>query len=158
MESTVTYQPGVSPGAARALGYAPTPTGFRLADQNTVSAVLGDGGIYSSVRDLAVWDHALDHHTLIDARLQQLAWTPAALNDGTPTRYGFGWFIERDATGLQFSHRGETSGFTNAILKYPDRRLTVVVLTNRQGGVPWSIAASVATLPSFQRVAQEAVP
>jgi CubicO group peptidase (beta-lactamase class C family) len=150
MESTVTYEPGVSVVAHRAVGYSLTPTGVRLSDQNTMSAVLGDGGIYSSVRDLVAWDRALDNHTLIDPQLQQLAWTPAALNDGTKARYGFGWFIDRDATGFQLSHRGETSGFTNAILKYPDRRLTVVVLTNRRGGTPWSIAASVATLPSFQ--------
>jgi CubicO group peptidase (beta-lactamase class C family) len=150
MESTVTYEPGIPVVAHRAVGYSLTPTGVRLSDQNTMSAVLGDGGIYSSVRDLVAWNRALDNHTLIDAQLQQVAWSPGALNHGTKTHYGFGWFIDRDATGPRLSHRGETSGFTNAILKYPDRRLTVVVLTNRRGGTPWSIAASVAALPSFQ--------
>jgi CubicO group peptidase (beta-lactamase class C family) len=158
MASTVAYEPGPSVVAHRALGYSLTPTGVRLSDQNTMSAVLGDGGIYSSVRDLIAWDRALDNHTLIDGQLQQLAWSPAALNDGTKTRYGFGWFIDRGATGFQLSHRGETSGFTNAILKYPDRRLTVVVLTNRRGGTPWSIAASVAALPSLQSAQWGAVP
>lgn len=151
MKSTVAYEPGVSVVPHRAVGYSLTPTGIRPSDQSTASAVLGDGGIYSSVGDLVAWDRALDNNTLIDAQLQQLAWTPAALNDGTRIRYGFGWFIARSATGLHLSHHGETSGFTNAIVKYPDRRLTVVVLTNRRGGTPGDIAATVTTLPSFRK-------
>lgn len=150
METTVAYEAGVSTVPDRAIGYAPTPTGFRVADQSATSAVLGDGGIYSSVRDLVAWDRAQDSHVLIDARLQQLAWTPAVLPDGTPTRSGFGWFIDRDTTRFQLSHRGETSGFTNFILKYPDRGLTIVVLTNRRGGALGDIAATLATLPSFR--------
>jgi CubicO group peptidase (beta-lactamase class C family) len=151
MKSTVAYEPGVSEVPRRAVGYSLTPPGIRPSDQSIASAVLGDGGIYSSVGDLVAWDRALDNNALIDAQLQQLAWTPAALNDGTRIRYGFGWFIDRGASGLQLSHHGETSGFTNAIVKYPDRRLTVVVLTNRRGGAPGDIAATVATLPSFRK-------
>ena len=150
MESTVAYEPGISVVPHRALGYSPTPIGFRPSDQTHTTAVLGDGGIYSSVRDLAAWDRALDEHRLLDARLQQLVWTPGTLNDGTRTRYGFGWFIDRDATGPYVSHHGETSGFTNTIVKYPGRRLTVVVLTNRRGGAPGKIAATIATLDSFR--------
>jgi CubicO group peptidase (beta-lactamase class C family) len=151
MKSTVAHEPGVSEVRHRAVGYSLTPTGSRPSDQSTASAVLGDGGIYSSVGDLVAWDRALDNNALIDAQLQQLAWTPAALNDGTRIRYGFGWFIDRGASGLRLSHHGGTSGFTNAIVKYPDRRLTVVVLTNRQGGTPGDIAATVTTLPSFRK-------
>jgi CubicO group peptidase (beta-lactamase class C family) len=150
MESTVAYEPGISVVPHRALGYSPTPTGFRPSDQSHTTGVLGDGGIYSSVRDLAAWDRALDEHRLLDARLQQLAWTPTRLTDGTRTRYGFGWFIDRDATGPYVSHHGETSGFTNIIVKYPGRRLTVVVLTNRRGGAPGEIAATITTLDSFR--------
>ena len=150
MNSTVAYEPGISVVPNRALGYSPSPTGFRLSDQSTMSTVLGDGGIYSSVRDLVAWDRALDDHRLVDPQLQQFAWTPAGLNDGTQTRYGFGWFIGRDETGPYVSHRGETSGFTNFIVKYPKRQLTVVVLTNRRGGNPWDIAATVTALASFQ--------
>jgi CubicO group peptidase (beta-lactamase class C family) len=102
------------------------------------------------VRDLAAWDRTLDEHRLLDARLQRLAWTPGTLHDGTRTRYGFGGFIDRDATGRYVSHHGETRGFTNTIVKYPGRRLTVVVLTNRRGGVPGEIAATITTLDSFR--------
>jgi CubicO group peptidase (beta-lactamase class C family) len=150
MTTTIAYEPGVSAVPGRAIGYTMTPAGVRPADQSAASGVLGDGGIYSSVRDLAAWDRALDDHTLVDSRSQRLAWTPGTLDDGTRTPYGFGWFIDRDAIGSRLSHRGETSGFTNFIVKYPDRKLTVAVLTNRRGGSPGRIAAAIATLPSFR--------
>jgi CubicO group peptidase (beta-lactamase class C family) len=150
MTSTIAWEPGGPAVPNRALGYAATRSGFGLSDHSNTSAVLGDGGIYSSARDLVAWDRALDDHTLIDARAQRLAWTPAALADGRKAHYGFGWFIGRDPIGSFVFHRGDTSGFSNFIVKYPDRKLTVVVLTNRLGGAPADLAAAVARLRSFR--------
>jgi CubicO group peptidase (beta-lactamase class C family) len=77
---------------------------------------------------------------------QRLAWTPATLPDGSSTRYGFGWFVAEDQGRVRLSHHGETSGFTNAIVKYPEQRLAVIVLTNRAGGEPWNLAQRLADL------------
>lgn len=150
MTATVAYEAGVSNVSNRALGYALRGTEVRERDQSSTSAVLGDGGIYSSLHDLAAWDHALDAHSLLTESEQRLAWTPMTLTDGTVTRYGFGWFVDRENGSLKVSHHGETSGFTNFILKYPERRLTVIVLTNRRGGAPWDLAAAVANLDAFR--------
>ena len=95
------------------------------------------------------WDRVLAGH-LLGPGLQPLMWVPGALNDGTKTRYGLGWFLESDARGSYAFHRGESSGFNNYILKYPTRKLTVVVLTNRRGGAPADIAATIAALPAFR--------
>jgi len=150
MTSTVARIPGLSNVRDRAFGYAATSQGFRLSDQSVTSAVLGDGGMYSSVRDLVAWDRALNERKLLNTRLQQLAWTPASLDDGTKTHYGFGWFIERDRHGTRLYHRGDTTGFSNFIIKYPDRKTTLVVLTNRQGGAAADIAATIMDLPSLR--------
>ena len=149
MDSTVAYQVGVSSVPNRAFGYSRTATGFDRTDQSPTSATLGDGGIYTSTHDLVAWNRALDEHTLINATLQRLAWTPNRLSDGTATTYGFGWNIDRRQGGRHIWHTGETRGFTNAIVKYPDRGLTVIVLTNRSGGDPLSLAEAVAALPAF---------
>ena len=154
MLSSVVWEPGVSEVRNRALGYAATASGFRLADHSNTSTVLGDGGIYSSVRDLLAWDRALDERTLLDARLQQLTWTPAALDDGTKLRYGLGWFLERDAAGTRVFHRGDTSGFSNYIVKHPERKQTLIVLTNRRGGAAADLAARILALPSFRIAAR----
>lgn len=148
MTSTVAHESGVSAVPHRAFGYSiESGTGkFLPTDQSSTSAVLGDGGIYSSVNDLALWDAALDRHALVDDATQRAIWTPMVLTGGATTRYGFGWFIDNAGDDLGVSHHGETMGFTNFIIKYPRRRLTVVVLTNRSGGAPWDIAIRVARL------------
>jgi CubicO group peptidase (beta-lactamase class C family) len=154
MTSSVVWQPGASEVRHRALGYAATRSGFRLADHSNTSTVLGDGGIYSSVHDLVAWDRALDERKLLDARLQRLAWTPATLDDGTPLHYGLGWFIDSGAAGTRVFHRGDTSGFSHFIVKYPERQQTLIVLTNRQGGAATDLATTILGLPSLRTAAR----
>ena len=144
MRATVAHEEGHSTVARRAYGYVAGADGFRPRDQSPTSAVLGDGGIYSSVAELVAWDRALDAHTLVGADTQRLAWTAPTLPDGTRSPYGFGWFVDEDEGRPRLSHHGETCGFTNAIVKYPEQRLTVIVLTNRAGGEPWRIAQRLA--------------
>ncbi|MBE4749072.1 beta-lactamase family protein [Corallococcus sp. ZKHCc1 1396] len=146
MRSTVAHEEGVSSVPRRAYGYAAGPTGFIPRDQSPTSAVLGDGGIYASVVDLVAWDRALESQALLLAETRRQAWTPPTLPDGTRSRYGFGWFVDEDGGRQRLSHHGETCGFTNAIVKYPEQRLTVIVLTNRAGGAPWTLAQRVADL------------
>ncbi len=150
MDSTVAYEAGVSTVPRRAFGYSRGPNGFRRTDQSSTSAVLGDGGIYTSIHDLLLWNRALDGRTLVDAAAQRSAWTPARLRDGLATEYGFGWFVTHDDLGTKLWHNGETRGFTNGIVKYPDRGITVIVLTNRTGGAPWDLAAAIAHFPELR--------
>jgi CubicO group peptidase (beta-lactamase class C family) len=98
------------------------------------SAVLGDGGVYSSIEDLAKWDAAL-----YDTRL---AFTPATPTDDPAVRYGFGWRI----TGETLWHSGQTVGFRNVIIRYPRRHFTVIVLTNRDAPEPYALALAIAKL------------
>lgn len=146
MPSTVAHEEGLSTVPKRAYGYATGPSGFVPRDQSPTSAVLGDGGIYTSVVDLVAWDRTLDSRGLVSAENQRLAWTPPVLPDGTRGTYGFGWFVDDDGGRKRLSHHGETCGFTNAIVKYPEQRLTVIVLTNRAGGAPWTLAQRLADL------------
>jgi hypothetical protein len=43
-------------------------------------------------------------------------------------------------------HSGETIGFRNVILRFPERRLTVIVLTNRNEPGPYDNALAIADL------------
>ncbi len=146
MRSTVAYEQGVGAVPRRAYGHALEEGRWVRADQSNTSAVLGDGGIYTSVDDLVKWSRVLFGHRLVRPATQQLAWTSAALADGRPAGYGFGWFVDRDAHGLRLWHNGETRGFTNGIVVYPEQRLMVVLLTNRLGGTPWETAQRIADL------------
>jgi CubicO group peptidase (beta-lactamase class C family) len=135
MNETVAHEEGISTIANRAYGYSRTAGGWTRTDQSPTSAVLGDGGIYSSIDDLAKWDAALDE----DDRLRA-AFSPAVATDDPHTHYGFGWRI----TGDTVWHSGETRGFRNVILRDPTRRLTVILLTNRDEGDPYRQALEIA--------------
>jgi CubicO group peptidase (beta-lactamase class C family) len=144
MRATVAHIEGRDTVAQRSYGYSPRGGAFVQTDQSVTSATLGDGGIYSNVDDMLRWDHALSSRTLMDPTAMTEATTPPALPGGAATEYGFGWFIDRYRGEKRWRHTGETSGFRNAIQRFPDRRLTIVILTNRSSGEPQAIAERIA--------------
>jgi len=152
MNNTVAYEKGISSVANRAYGYSRSDTGFLCTDQSVTSAVLGDGGIYSSVEDLYKWDQALYTDKLIQASMLEQALAPGVLNDGTRTSYGFGWNIVEDQGVRSYFHSGSTRGFRNAILRHPQQGLTVIILTNRNEGNPIEIARKIADLVLHEQV------
>jgi CubicO group peptidase (beta-lactamase class C family) len=104
--------------------------------------VLGDGGIYSSTNDLAKWDAALYDDRLLRKESRELAFTPATHTDNPSIDYAFGWRV----TGETLWHSGETRGFRNVIVRYPQRKLTVIVLSNRNDPEPYPAALRIAQL------------
>ena len=144
LTATVAHVEGSDTVPHRAYGYSPRGGGFEQTDQSVTSATLGDGGIYTNVDDMTRWDRALSDTTLVNAELMALATTPPVLPRGAPTEYGFGWFIDRYRGEQRWRHTGETSGFHNAIQRFPARRITVIVLTNRSSGEPDAIAERIA--------------
>jgi CubicO group peptidase (beta-lactamase class C family) len=131
MKNTVAYQKGVSTVKRRAMGYRQEGGRFVFSDQSLTSAVLGDGGIYSSVEDLFKWDQALYTEKLIKKEAMASAFTLGVLSAGKPLDYGFGWRIDQYHGQRRLWHTGSTSGFRNVIQRYPDARFTVIILTNR---------------------------
>lgn len=144
MSASVAHIEGRDTVPQRAYGYSPRGGSFVQTDQSVTSATLGDGGIYANVDDLVRWDRALSDMTLVDEITMALATAPPALPGGAATEYGFGWFIDRYRGEQRWRHTGETSGFRNAIQRFPDRQLTVIVLTNRSSGEPAAIAERIA--------------
>ena len=141
MKHTVAHVAGADTISNRAYGHSRAGAGWKQTDQSATSAVLGDGGIYSNVLDLAKWIRALDRCALLDCETLRQSWTSAKLNDGTPTNYGFGWRLETRDGQRVIGHTGETRGFRNALLRYPDKKIAVILLTNRNEGNPAAIAA-----------------
>ena len=149
MRASVMHVDGADTIPHRAYGYSPRGGAFVQTDQSVTSATLGDGGIYTNVDDMARWDQALygggtGGTELVDSATMDLATTPPQLPAGAETQYGFGWFVDRYRGEQRWRHTGETSGFRNAIQRFPRRRLTIIVLTNRSSGEPAAIAERIA--------------
>jgi CubicO group peptidase (beta-lactamase class C family) len=140
MQDTVAFEAGISVVAHRAFGYSRVQGSWARADQSLTSATLGDGGIYSSLDDLAKWDHALGGGSLLRPESLRLAFQPATPTEDPAVQYAFGWRI----SGESVWHSGETTGFRNVIVRFPERRITVIVLTNRDDPAPYPTALQIA--------------
>jgi len=153
MTNTLAYEKGKNEVPHRAYGHTREKDGWQETDQSPTSAVLGDGGIYSSLDDLARWDRALRDHTLLSAAEMQPALTPVRPTNGAPKSpdgdalsYGFGWFLDPYNSHKRMSHDGETIGFRTTIQRFPDDDLTIIVLANRSDANPEQLALKVADL------------
>ncbi|MDD8014591.1 MAG: serine hydrolase [Acidobacteriota bacterium] len=153
MSGTVAYERGRNTVPGRAYGHSRENGRWKETDQSPTSATLGDGGVYSSLSDLRLWDEALRRRTLLDETELRLALTPArvpgeppAAPDGTPADYGFGWFLNPWKGHARMWHYGETSGFRTAIQRFTEDGLTVVVLCNRSDIDAAALALKIAGL------------
>ena len=145
MKNTVAYEEGISTVANRAFGYSEANGAWTRTDQSQTSAVLGDGGIYSSIDDMAKWDAALYDDRLLSKASRDLAFTPVTPTDDPTVQYAMGWRITHQAQGGgTLWHSGETMGFRNVIVRYPQKHLTVIVLTNRDDPEPHRMALAIA--------------
>jgi CubicO group peptidase (beta-lactamase class C family) len=153
MNNTLAYEKGKNEVPHRAYGHTETAGTWHETDQSPTSAVLGDGGIYSSIDDLAKWDRALGDHTLLTEAEMQPALTavqptdgPAKFPDGPSVSYGFGWFVDPYKGHKRMSHDGNTIGFRTTIQRFPDDKLTIIILANRSDADPQALALKVADL------------
>lgn len=138
MNTTVAHEEGITTVVDRAYGYSREGTLWRRTDQSVTSATLGDGGIYTSVDELVNWIRALEAGRFAEASV------PRVDTDVSGERYGFGWKISDRGGRRVVFHTGESIGFRNAIVRFPDEHLAVVVLTNRNEGHPLDMALAIA--------------
>jgi CubicO group peptidase (beta-lactamase class C family) len=172
MDNTVAYVKSKNEITNRAYGHTREGNTWKQTDQSPTSATLGDGGIYSSLEDLAKWDEALRSNKLLSKAEMQPALIPVTLQltstnidaqprwptnsdrpEGTPVSYGFGWFLDPWRTHPRVWHYGETMGFHSYIVRFtptvpadPLAGVTIVVLCNRTDISPEYIALQIATL------------
>ena len=148
MTRTLAFVKGANTIPDRAWGHTLREGRFVETDQSSTSATLGDGGVYSNLDDLARWDNALAHHTLLSEAGMRPALTPATLAGGASTRwprepggdnlapgkpvsYGFGWFLDPYRDRARMWHTGTTTGFRTVIERFPGQKLTIVIQANR---------------------------
>jgi CubicO group peptidase (beta-lactamase class C family) len=105
----------------------------RLKNQDWVSPTFNstaDGSLYVTIDDMIKWDAALTAGKLLKKESYDEMWTPVKTKDGKEHGYGFGWSLGERNGHKRIHHGGAWQGFTTYIDRYPDDKLTVIVLTN----------------------------
>lgn len=91
----------------------------------------GPGRVSSTAQDLLKWDQALYSQKLIKKETLEEAFSPAKLNDGTRSYYGFGWEVEpKSPYGKMVMHTGDNPGYKTIIVRFIEENKTIIVLNN----------------------------
>jgi CubicO group peptidase (beta-lactamase class C family) len=131
----------------RAGGY--TLENGKLQNQEWVSPSLNttaDGSLYITALDMAKWDAALLARRFLKPESYDAMWSPVKLSSGASYPYGFAWGFDVQRREPVIEHSGSWQGFRTAIVRYPGRKLTVIVLANLAQAEPERLATTVAGL------------
>lgn len=104
-------------------------------DPYRVEAVieLSDGGLMSTVLDLAKWDASLYTEQIIKRATFDQMLTNGRLNDGSVIeQYGMGFELKPYKGRERFGHAGLIPGFSSAFERFTKGDLTVILLTNAE--------------------------
>jgi CubicO group peptidase (beta-lactamase class C family) len=117
--------------ARRAEGYQPAGPG-QWSAVRTSFALVGDGGLHTTIEDLAKWD-ANFYENRLGSGAQALidrVLSPGTLSGGRPLSYAFG-LTRGTYRGLPVvSHGGAFIGFRAALTRFPAQHFSVAVLCN----------------------------
>jgi CubicO group peptidase (beta-lactamase class C family) len=132
--SVITDGPFPITGVSHA--YLKTPDGYIEKDygEEPTFAAAGNGGVWSSVEELALYELALrkvkfsDAHTIDDSRtIKEYAnWKSTA-----PPFIGHSWFIGTTDDGSKMIyHTGTQGGFYGDFVSIPEKKITYILLCN----------------------------
>jgi CubicO group peptidase (beta-lactamase class C family) len=95
--------------------------------------VVGDGGVWSNLEDMAKWDSAVRAKKFLKPATWKLALTPSTTRKGKALEYGKGWFIytNDDGSVYGFGHDGTWAGFENTYYRHLVTNRSTVILSNR---------------------------
>ncbi len=112
---------------------------------NTTWDHVGDGGVFTTVLDLAKWDANFSDNQLAGGQeLIELVLTQGELEDGTKLPYAFGLGHGEYLGKATISHSGGWVGFRAEMIRFPKQQLSVVVLSNCGSADPSHLAQQLA--------------
>ena len=135
------------------------PGKFRLSPSNWEQT--GDGGVQSTVDDLAKWDDNFYRPRVGGQWLVDELQTQGVLNDGSPIAYANGVIVDRYRGLRTVSHRGVWGGFRAFAVRFPDQQVSAIALCNVGNANPEQrllavadlyLAGTLKALPARQRM------
>jgi CubicO group peptidase (beta-lactamase class C family) len=111
-----------------ALGYQADDDGYRVSQPSF--DVVGDGGVYSTIGDLAKWDANFTTGTVGGSAAVAELETPGRLNNGQEIPYALALSIGTWNGMKTVSHSGAYGGYRSEFVRFPDKHITVTTLCN----------------------------
>jgi CubicO group peptidase (beta-lactamase class C family) len=114
----------------RASGYHMDAGAFHVALRGDPGGIIGNAGLFTTARDLLLWEQNLADVRVGDRALVAEMQTPIVLTGGDTSPYGFGLEIGRYRGLRTIGHGGGDQGYVAYVIRYPDQGLAVAVLCN----------------------------
>lgn len=114
----------------RAIGYLKQGDVLINARYMDMTNAYSAGALYSTAEDLLLWSQALYTENLTSKNSLDEIFTPG--KGGV----GYGWFINRDLNRVLITQSGLNSGFAAQIFRYPDDKVSVILLSNLENAAP----------------------
>jgi CubicO group peptidase (beta-lactamase class C family) len=112
----------------RATGYSRRNDVRINSDYLDMTVPYAAGSLYSTVEDLFSWNEALFSDKLLSARSREAMMTVDKNN------YAYGLAVNRQFNRKMVSHGGGINGFSTILARFPEEKITVVVLRNADYG------------------------
>ncbi|MBX2898138.1 MAG: beta-lactamase family protein [Cyclobacteriaceae bacterium] len=132
--STITDGPYPTTGVAHA--YLATAGGYIEKDygEEPTFAAAGNGGVWSSVEELALYEKALRTYTILNRQVidnSRTVWQLANWQEPTPPFIGASWFIGQTEAGHKMIyHTGTQGGFYGDFVSIPEKGIVYLMLCN----------------------------
>lgn len=120
----------------RATGYEPLEEGGYRRDVTTLPMV-GDGGVYTSVRDFFRWSENLSDPSVGGAEFGERMTRRGVLSSGDTIEYAAGLRVDRHRGLRRVSHGGAFVGYRAGMIRFPEQGFSAVALCNRSDAEPW---------------------
>ncbi len=129
----------------RATGYRRTKGGGFEVDVSKIDLV-GDGGVFTKVEDLLIWDQNFYDNKLGGDAVMKEMLTPGVLNDGVSQDYALGLGVSSYRGLDTVGHGGSWVGYRAGILQFPKQKFSVICLCNRRDAQPTALARKIADI------------
>jgi CubicO group peptidase (beta-lactamase class C family) len=135
-----------------ATAYSPRAGGFRVSRNTYDGAIMGAGGVHTTVEDFGRWLNNYDEATVGGRDVITTMTTATKLNDGKPAKSGA---TQAYAVGLNVgtlrglpvvSHGGSWAGYRAHFLRFPEQRFAISTFCNHSASGPDSLARNIAAI------------
>lgn len=129
----------------RSTGYSPKSDGdFRIS--MTTLNMIGDGGIFTSIEEMKLWDDAFYRQNVLNGEFWKLMTARGVLNNGDTISYASGLDVDQYKGKRRIHHGGSFVGYRAMLMRFPDQKTTIVILANRSDANPTNLAERIADL------------
>lgn len=116
--------------AKRAFGFRRWRNTYIEIPDGQHDGIMGDKGIFSTARDLYLWDQAIAGNQLLPDSVWEKASGYTILENNLSVKYGMGWRVQSFRNKHVAYHPGQWSGFRTILMRFVEDDAVLIILNN----------------------------